>query len=216
MGESPGDQAEKNKEVLGKGVRKMLKGFSVAALVVALVASTAVAEISLGTNVQLIDLNLQNAVLQAGDGAASSANLGLILDAQGSRDDIRHTTAFQGFNGAITQAAGATGMGVAAGALQNGQLAGAQYQNPTTGQQFQNMGTDLDQNVFKSGGMGSALAMQSALGIGTQLIFTPYGATANVQALGNVVFDGVGGGPGGSVTVNGGTTVGAGQTSVPW
>jgi hypothetical protein len=203
-----------NKEVLGKGVLKMLKGFSVAALVVALVASTAVAFPEV--NFQTFDMDLCNAVLQAGDGAASSTNWGLLLDAQRSTDDIRHTTAFQGFNGAITQTAGAVGMGLAAGVLQDGELDGMQYQNPMTGQQSQTVGSDLDQSLFKVGGTGSVLGIQSAVGIGTQLIFTPYGATANVQALGDVLYNGIGGGPCGSVTINGGTTIGAGQTSMPW
>jgi hypothetical protein len=192
----------------------MLKGFSVAALVVALVASTAVALPSL--NFQAFDMDLQNAVLQAGDGSASNTNLGVLLDAQGSTDDIRHTTAFQGFNGAITQTAGAVGMGSVAGVLQSGELSGMQIQNPTTGQQTQTVGSDLDQSVFKAGGTGSVLGIQSAVGIGTQLIFTPYGATANVQAIGDVLYDGIGGGPSGAVTINGGATVGAGQTSIPW
>lgn len=192
----------------------MLKGFSVAALVVALVASTAVA--LPGLNFQVFDMDLQNAVLQAGDGAASSTNLGVLLEAQASTDDIRHTTAFQGFTGAITQTAGAVGMGSVAGVMQDGDLGGMQIQNPKTGQQTQMVGSDLDQSVFKVGGTGSVLGIQSAVGIGTQLIFTPYGATANVQALGDVLYDGIGGGPCGAITINGGATVGAGQTSIPW
>jgi hypothetical protein len=203
-------------EVFRKGVRMMLKGFSVPALVVALMASAAFALPDFGSNFQSFDMNLGNAILQMGDGGASSNNWGLLLDSQEITDDIRHTTAFQAFNGAITQTAGAVGMGSVAGALQDGELGGMQYQNPYTGEQWQALGTDLDQGVFKSGGTGSVLGVQSGLAIGTQLIFTPYGATANVQALGDVVYDAIGGGPSGSTHIDGGATVGAGQTSIPW
>lgn len=194
----------------------MLKGFSATALVVALLASTAVAFPPMSNNFQVFDVDLCNAILQVGDGAASSTNLGLLMDTQSSTDDIRHTTAFQGFNGAITQTAGAVGMGNVAGVGQEAGLSGIQGQNPRTGQQFQHLNSDLDQNAFKLGGTGSVLGVESAVGIGTQLIFTPYGATANVQAIGDVIYDAIGGGPCGSVMVNGGATIGAGQIATPW
>jgi hypothetical protein len=191
----------------------MLKGFSVAALVVALGASTACA---LDLNIQSFDLELTNGLLQVGDGAAGSTNLGLVLEAQQSTDDIRHTTAYQGFNGAITQAAGAVGTGTISGVCQDGQLVGAQVQDLTTGFQTQCVNSDLDETVFKAGGTGSVLGIETALGIGTQLIFTPYGATANVQGIGDVVYDAAAGGLCGSIVITGGGSVGAGQTSVPW
>ncbi len=191
----------------------MRKGLSVAALVVALVASTAFA---LDLNIQSFDLDLANGVLQVGDGAAGSTNWGLVLEAQQSTDDIRHTTAFQGFNGAITQAAGAVGTGTLSGVCQDGELMGMQIQDPTTGFQTQCVSSDLDESIVKAGGIGSVLGIETALGIGTQLIFTPYGATANVQGIGDVVYDAAAGGPCGSVVINGGGSIAAGQTSVPW
>jgi hypothetical protein len=190
----------------------MVKGFAAAALVVALAASTTSA---FPGDFQQFGLSLDNGVLQIGDGAASSTNWGLVLEAQERTDDIRHTTAFQGFNGAITQTAGASGLGIIAAVCQDGALAGRQYQNPRTGEQWQHLGTDLDQSLVNAGGSGSALGVQTALGIGTQLIFTPYGATANVQAIGDVVYDGTAGGPGGTIHIDGGTAIGLGQTSMP-
>ncbi len=194
----------------------MLKGLAIPALVVALAASTTFAVPDFSGNFQTFGMDLNNGVLKVGDGAASSTNWGLLMDSQERTDDIRHTTAFQGFNGAITQTAGASGMGVIAGVCQDGALGGVQYQNPKTGQQWQHLGNDLDQEVVKNAGTGSVLGVQTALGIGTQLIFTPYGATANVQAIGDVVYEGIGGGPGGAAHIDGGSTVGVGQTSMPW
>lgn len=193
----------------------MLRRLSVSLLVVALVASAASAYLGFG-DFQTFHMGLSNGILQEGDGSASGTNLGVLEESQQRVDDIRHTTAFQGFNGAITQVAGAVGMGGVAGAVQDGGLGGTQYQNPTTGEQQQYVGAGVDQSIFRLAGTGSVLGLQTALGIGTQLIFTPYGATANVQAIGDVVYDAAGGGPGGSTVINGGNIIGAGQVALPY
>lgn len=188
----------------------MLKGFTVPAVVVVLLSSAGGAWASL--QMQQFDMGLLNGVLLCGDGGTANTNLLTVGESQLATNDVRHTTAFQGFNGALTQTAGAVGSNGLFGALQCGDLEGTQIQNPYTGQQCQDIGSDLNQGVFKAGGNGSVLAVQTALGIGTQLVFTPYGATANVQAIGDVVYDAAGGGPCGSTNINGGNVIGLGQT----
>ena len=187
----------------------MIKGFSISALVVALVASTAVA------GIQKFDMDQTNFAFLQGDGAASNTNWGILSESQMATDDVRHTTAFQGFNGALTQTAAAVGSNALFYLVgQDGDLKGKQWQNPYTGQQGQQIGSDLDQSVLRMGGNGSVLGVQTAVGIGTQLIFTPYGATANVQALGDVVYGAAAGGPCGSTSINGGSIIGLGQTQL--
>jgi hypothetical protein len=188
----------------------MLKGFTVSAVVVALLSSTAGAWPSF--QVQHVDMDLVNGVLLVGDGGTANTNLLTVGESQLATDDVRHTTAFQGFNGALTQTAAAVGSNGISGALQYGDLTATQVQNPDTGQQSQQVDSDLDQSVYKVGGNGSVLGIESAVGIGTQLIFTTYGATANVQAIGDVVYSAAGGGPSGSTTINGGSSINLGQT----
>ena len=193
----------------------MIKGLTISALVVALAACTAMAAIPV--QVQSFDMGLNNgALLLGGDGAVANTNLGVLNLSQLGTDNVRHTTAFQGFNGVISQVAGASGMDSSAGTGQAGALYGAQYQNPTTGQQTQQLGSGLSQGVDQVGGAGSALGVQTVVGLGMQLIFTPYGASANVQGIGDVLYGASAGGPGGTSTINSGGTIQAGQTSLPY
>ena len=193
----------------------MIKGFSISTLVVALAACTAVAAIPVQN--QSFEMGLLNgALLLGGDGAIANTNLGVLNLSQLGTDNVRHTTAFQGFNGVISQVAGASGQDNGSGAGQAGALYGTQYQNPTTGQQTQSLGSGLSQGVDQLGGAGSVLGMQTAVGLGMQLIFTPYGASANVQGIGDVLYGASAGGPGGSTSINSGGIIQAGQTSMPW
>jgi hypothetical protein len=211
----PGDRMNLKQSSVKKRSSRMIKGLSISALVVALAACTAVA--TMPGQIQSFNLGLLNGAFTAGgDTAVLNTNLGVLDLSQLSTDNVRHTTAFQGFNGVINQVAGAGGIDGAFGAGQVGGLYGTQYQNPTTGVQTQLIGGGLAQNVDQAAGAGSVLGIQTAVGIGVQVIFTPYGATANVQALADVLYGASAGGPGGATTINSGGSIQAGQTSMPW
>jgi hypothetical protein len=191
----------------------MVKGLSVTAVAVAMLVSTTGALATL--QLQGFGIESGNAVAIIGDGAAANTNLLTLGVSQLATDDVRHTTAFQGFNGTLTQAAGAVGANSGLfSALQEGWLTGTQGQDATTGVQAQNISSGLAQNASQIGGNGSVVAIESLVGIGTQLTFTPYGASANIQAVGDTLYNGVGGGPSGGVTIGGGSTITAGQTSL--
>ena len=94
----------------------MIKGFSISTLVVALAACTAVAAIPVQN--QSFEMGLLNgALLLGGDGAIANTNLGVLNLSQHGTDNVRHTTAFQGFNGVISQVAGASGQDNGSGRL---------------------------------------------------------------------------------------------------
>jgi hypothetical protein len=190
----------------------MHKGLTVSAVVVALLASTAGAL----PNVQFQDfaLGLGNGVTLLGDGSAANTNLLTLGQMQLAADDVRHTTAYQGVNGALMESAAAVGSNGLFGAIQSGTLSGGQYQDSVMDYQSQALEGNLGQEVYRQGGNGSALGIETLVGIGTQLIFTPYGASANIQAIGDVLYDATGGGPGGSTTVGGGAIIGVGQTQM--
>ena len=193
----------------------MCKGLAVSAVCVVLLSSVAVPAWSSGIS-QLQGYSLGpafNAVRQIADGAVSSNNVLTLAESQLATDDIRHTTAYQGTAGSLLQSAGAVSMSGDFGVTQFGDIDGVQMQVPSSGTQLQNLNANLDQDVYKIGGSGSALGLETFVGIQTQLTFTPYGATANVQGIGTTLYDAVGGGPTSSMTIGGGANIGVGQSS---
>jgi hypothetical protein len=97
--------------------------------------------------------------------------------------------------------------------MQYGDAAGLQIQAQVPGGEIQdqNLGANLVQQVNQYGGQGSALGMQTFLGVQTQLAFNPWGGSANVQGIGVSLYDAVGGGPGGTTAVGGAANFSAGQ-----
>ncbi len=187
----------------------MFKGFAVSVTLLLLVASTATA---FGLNqFQIGSLGSTNGATVVGDGAAGNINA-LTMDlSQLGTDGPTHTTAFQGTTAGLMQSAGAVGMG---GVFDVGQAGGGgawQHQIPAIGYQNQDLGAVLVQDVTKIGGQGSALGLQTFVGVQTQLTFTPWGGSANVQGIGVSLYDAVGGGPGGGMQVAGGADISAGQ-----
>lgn len=191
----------------------MLKGLSVSA-VIALLAVTTSAHSGFGFNMQTVDTGTTNWVGLVGDGCSANTNVLTIDVSQLNTNDVRHTTAFQGVNGAITQSAAATGMGTLASTWQNGGLEGVQIQNPNTGQQWQDLDSHLGQMTTQSGGTGTALGIETVIGIGTQLVFNTYGATANVQAIGDTLYGAASGTCGESTVIGGGSNISLGQISM--
>lgn len=152
-----------------------------------------------------------NGVSVLGDGAAGNISA-LTMDlSQLGTNAPTHTTAYQGTTAALLQSAGAVGMVGLFNVDQNAIGWAGQTQIPAVGYQDQDLGAVLTQDVTKIGGQGSALGLQTFLGVQTQLTFTPWGGSANVQGIGVSLYDAVGGGPGGSTQVAGGADFSAGQ-----
>ena len=187
----------------------MFKGFAVTVALL-LVVTTAASAIGLFQDQGGVLIGTNGASLM-GDGAAGNISA-LTMDlSQLGVDKTTHTTAYQDTKGALLQSAGAVGMGGLFNVDQCGIAGADQTQIPMIGLQDQNLGAALDQDVTKIGGQGSALGLQTFLGVQTQLTFTPWGGSANVQGVGVSLYDAVGGGPGGGTQVAGGANFSAGQ-----
>jgi len=187
----------------------MFKGFAVS---VALLLSVTAAASAIGLIQDQGSMLIgQNGATLLGDGAAGNINALTMGLSQLGVNDTTHTTAFQGTNGALLQSAGAVGMGGWFNVDQDGIAVADQLQIPSMNLQDQNLAAVLDQDVTKVGGQGSALGLQTFLGVQTQLTFTPWGGSANVQGIGVSLYDAVGGGPGGGTQVAGGANFSAGQ-----
>jgi hypothetical protein len=193
----------------------MYKGLAVLAVSAFVLLSPAQADV---LNVQSVDFGAGNTVLTAGDGGGGNTNL-LTVGTSQLATSPGHVTAYQDTAGSLIQAAGANGGGGAIGVVQSGggliwQVLG-QPSGTSMGFQDQDMVVVLDQEVIDAGGgAGSAVGIQNFVGIQTQLTFTMWGASANIQAIGVTLFDGVGGGPGG-VAIGGTAQIGVGQDSTP-
>jgi len=187
----------------------MFKGFAVS---VALLLSVATAASAFGLiQNQGGGLIGTNGASLMGDGAAGNISA-LTMDLSQFGTDVgTHTTAYQGTAGALLQSAGVVGMSGLFNVDQLGIAGAQQTQVPLIGLQNQDLGAVLNQDVTKVGGQGSALGLQTFIGIQTQLTFTPWGGSANVQGIGVSLYDAVGGGPGGGMQVAGGANFSAGQ-----
>jgi hypothetical protein len=187
----------------------MFKGFAVPVALLLFVVTAATSAMLFQDQGGMLIGN--NGVAVVGDGAAGNINA-LTMDlSQFGTDATTHTTAFQGTTGALLQSAGAVGMVGFFDVDQCGIALADQTQIPAIGFQDQDLGAVLNQDVTKVGGQGSALGLQTFLGVQTQLTFTPWGGSANVQGIGVSVYDAVGGGPGGGTQVAGGANFSAGQ-----
>jgi hypothetical protein len=188
----------------------MLKKISILTVTV-LLASSAFA-----VDVQTQGFNMTglNGAALSGDGAASNSNALTLLNSQLNRNDVSHDTSFQGTNGSLIQSAGAVGMGGLFNVGQAGNADGMQVQLPSLGINTQDLDADLYQEVFKVGGTGTALGLQTFVGIQTQLSFNPYGGSANIQSIGTTLYDAAAGGPNSGISIGGGSTIGVGQTGL--
>lgn len=187
----------------------MFKGFAVSvALLLSVTAAASAFGLFQDQGGVLIGTNGASVM---GDGAAGNISA-LTMDlSQFGVDNPSHTTAFQGTTAALLQSAGAVGMGGLFDVDQGGFAGADQTQIPAIGLQDQDLGAVLNQDVTKIGGQGSALGLQTFLGVQTQLTFTPWSGSANVQGIGVSLYDAVGGGPGGGTQVVGGANFNAGQ-----
>lgn len=184
----------------------MFKGFAVSAALLLLLVSGAMATIQ----VQGFDLGQTNYVADVGDGAAGNVNA-IMMAANQSASGPAHTVGYQGTIGSLMQAAGAVATNGLVGVSQTGDAVGGQSQALGTDIQMQDLYADLVQDVTKVGGQGVAVGLQTFIGIQTQLTFSPWGGSANVQGIGVNLYDAVGGGPGGATAVSGGANVNGGQ-----
>ena len=79
------------------------------------------------------------------------------------------------------------------------------------GTQIQDLDANLSQSIIGDG-LGSALGLQNFVGFQTQMIFTIYGASANSQAIGVSLVDGLGRPtPGGGTILSAGSNIGLTQ-----
>lgn len=187
----------------------MFKGFAVSvALLLFVVTAATSAGLFQDQGGMLIG---DNGVAVLGDGAAGNISATTMDISQFGVDGLTHTTAYQGTTGALLQSAGAVGMVGLFNVDQHGIAVADQTQIPTIGLQKQDLNSYLVQDVTKIGGQGSALGLQTFLGVQTQLTFTPWGGSANVQGVAVSLYDAVGGGPGGGMQVAGGANFSAGQ-----
>lgn len=188
----------------------MYKRFAVSAALLLLLSFAASASAVLQS--QDFGLGQTNYVGVLGDGAAGNINVTTAAMDQLVTDVCCHSTGYQSTVGSLMQAAGAVGMCSGLDVLQIGTASGSQDQIPGTDAQVQNLGAQLWQEVNKAPmGSGSALGLQTFIGIQTQLSFNPWGGSANVQGIGVSLYDAVGGGPGGLTNVGGSASFGAGQ-----
>jgi len=193
----------------------MNKGLAVSAVLVLLLLSSANAGV---LNMQGLGFGVGNSVVvTGGDGGAGNTNLLTVGTSQTNNDPGQHITTYQDTAGALTQAASASAAaGGAIGVAQNGIGSAWQIQNQPgygPGWQDQDLVAILDQDIVDAGGgTSSAVGLQNFVGIQTQVAFTMWGASANVQAIGVTLFDAVGGGPGGAA-ISGAAQVGVGQGS---
>jgi len=186
----------------------MFKGLAVSAALLLLLSSASLAQL---VQLQGFGMGQTNGAMVLGDGAAANINASNVAVEQLATDVGVHSAGYQSTVGSIMQGAGAVGMG---GLFAVDQIAGAvgtQFQIPGTPIQDQMLLANMDQVVTKLGGQGSALGMQTFVGIQTQLSFNPWGGSANVQGLGVSQYDATGGGPGGGTIVGGAANVSAGQ-----
>jgi catalase (peroxidase I) len=193
-----------------KGVVDMFK------IVAATCLAVAMCSIALADSVQMqgFDLGGLNGAVLSGDGSSVNTNVGGVNNSQLLTNNMNHSTNFQNTAGSLFQVAGAVGMGGLFGVGQTGNAAGLALQLPSQSVQTQALDANLNQEVFKIGGSGLALGLQTFVGIQTQLSFNPYGGSANIQGVGTTVYNAVAGGPTANMTVGGNSTVGAGQNGV--
>jgi hypothetical protein len=188
----------------------MLKQVSI--LTVALLMSSS----AFAVDVQVQGTNAQglNGAAISGDGSAANINALLLNNSQLSTNNVTHDTAYQNTAGSLIQSAGAVGLGGLFNVGQAGDITGAQTQIPSLGVHLQDLNADLYQDVFKVGGEGMALGLQTFVGVQTQLSFNPWGGSANIQGIGTTLYNATGGGPDSGLSIGGGMTVGAGQTAL--
>ena len=189
----------------------MFKGFAVSAALLFLLSSAALAD----PQFQVLGMGQTNYVGVVGDGAAANINtttaaIDQLVTGPG------HTAGYQSTVGSLIQGAGAVGMIGLLEVKQAGLSDGFQIQGqhpgvPGSDFQYQDLNAHLGQDVTKIGGQGSALGLQTFVGVQMQLLFNPWGGSANVQGIGVSLYDAVGGGPGGLTTVGGSANFAAGQ-----
>jgi len=194
----------------------MYKGLAVSAVLVLLLSSVAGAD---AVNVQSILMGADNFVATTGgDGGAGNTNALTVAEDQVNEDPAHHVFTYQGGTGALVQSAAATGTGGLLGVTQTGDAVSMQVLTQpgnSLGIQDQYLNAWLNQQVLDGGGVGSALGIQSFVGLQTQISFTLWGASANIQGLGVTCFDAISGGPNGSMQIGGNTDVGIGQSQTP-
>jgi hypothetical protein len=180
-------------------------------MIAVLMSSIALAD---GVQMQGFGMSGQNGAAVSGDGSSVNNNVGGVNNSQLLTNNVSHNTTYQGTNGSLIQSAGAVGMGGLFGVAQTGNAAGLAFQLPSQALQTQALDANLNQDVFKIGGSGLALGLQTFVGIQTQLSFNPYGGSANIQGVGTTLYNAVAGGPTADMSVGGSSTVGAGQNGV--
>lgn len=151
-----------------------------------------------------------------GTGAVASTNLATVINTQDATNASGHIRLLQLEAGSLVQGASAAGMSGIFSVGQGGEAVGAQLQIVPTyfdlGTQVQNLDAVLGQDVLKIGGLGSALGIQSFIGCQVQFIITPFGMSANVQYVGVVQGDAIGGGPDSTMMISEGVSFEAGQS----
>ncbi len=186
----------------------MFKGYAVttALIFLLLLSSGAMAAYQL----QGIGLGQTNYVAISGDGAAGNINA-MVTAVDQLTTGPGNTVGYQGTVGLLTQAAGVVGMSGLLGVYQTGHALGGQLQVPGTDVQSQDLDANLAQDITQLGGAGSALRLQTFVGIQTQLSFHPWGGSANVQGIGVSLYDALGSTGNGATMVGGSADLSAGQ-----
>jgi hypothetical protein len=182
-------------------------------LVVAMILMSSVA---FASDVMLQGYNLTgiNSAGLLGDGSAVNNNSTTVNNSQLATDGITHNASYQGTAGSLIQSAAAVGLGDLFTVGQAADVTSLQAECTGLGIQTQDLDADLYQNVFKDGqGTGMALGLQTFVGIQTQLSFNMYGGSANVQGISTTLYDAATGGPGSTMNIGGGSTLGIGQTA---
>ena len=193
----------------------MCKGLAVSAVLVLLLSSVAGAD---AVNLQTILMGAGNNVATTGgEGGVGNTNALTVAENQVNDDPAHHVFTYQGGTGSLVQSAAAVGTGLL-GVNQTGNAASLQLLTQpglSLGTQDQYLDAVLDQTVLDGGGVGAALGIQSFVGLQTQISFTMWGASANIQGLGVTCFDAISGGPNGGMQIGGSTDVGIGQNQTP-
>jgi len=180
----------------------MLRGFSLSAVAILLLSSSAFAAVGHAEGFSINALNLVHRV--GGAGWAKSGNVVMVGHSQEAYS--AGTAAIQEEKGILTQSAKAAGIGGTTTVLQNASVDALQGQivvrgRPGVQAQGQSLTVGLDNIVLKAGGVGGAVGAQHFVGTQEQFQMSPRGISTNSQTVGTAQFAAVAGGPGSNVMV---------------
>ena len=192
----------------------MRRTFLLSAAVVLLLSCGAFAAMA---QMQGFEVDAANRVMRVGGhGSAEGGNM-IVVGPQRQFDAWRGGVAMQSEEAVLAQGASTVGACGSAGVRQNASMDASQGQHVggwRAGRQMggQSLDLSLGTRAYKSGGIGSAVGAQGAVGSQNQAAFTPRGSSAASQSVAVGQLAAVSGGPCSHVEVNNSVEVGMTQS----